>query len=258
MNKLFSVLALALFSTSAMAGKISLSGNDFEKLPDCKGHVSTSFVNNGSQVSLDFDQVTQCSIFTFISANGESIRNDSEKKLVGGNNPRSGNFTIPKSLIQSGDNTIVAKLESGTGKTFDILVIQFEVRNSGGNNGGVRPGNPSNGGTKSYVTMGPRDAAALNSCGGLLKTTVSGNGNGRQLNLVFSGVKFCSNFDILKANGDRVDYDMQKLDGQNPNNYGSRTLPSRFIDWGSNSVVFVLKSNNGNTSETIRVNFNAY
>lgn len=249
MKKLFSVFVLALLSTSAMAGTVYMDGNDLGTLPDCDGTVRTSIDNDNTQLNLVFSNVVDCSNFDIVSANGARV-NYTNKKLGGVNRARSGSFTIPGSLIDAGSNTIRVLLKSNSGKTSDTIVIRVRARST--------PPTPPSSGSHGSISMTSRDSAILRACGGTLLTTVTGTGNERQLNLVFSKVANCSRFDILAANGSRVNYDIQELDGQNPNRHGSRTIPSRLIDWGYNSVVIKLRSVSGETSETIRVNFLAF
>lgn len=94
----------------------------------------------------------------------------------------------------------------------------------------------------------------LADCGGTVELNVSGG----QVNLVFRNVDQCSNFDILSANGEKVNYPNQKLEGANQNRYGSFTLPRSLYDYGMNGVTVVVKSNSGKHSDTFRVYFYAY
>jgi hypothetical protein len=101
------------------------------------------------------------------------------------------------------------------------------------------------------------DEAYLSDCGGQIRVTKSaqGNGGGEQLNLVFTGVRYCSNFDIVSANGQSVGYDNKKLQGSEGNRYASFTLPKRVIELGYNNIVVVVKSNSGKHSDWIRLHF---
>ncbi len=93
--------------------------------------------------------------------------------------------------------------------------------------------------------------ARLDYCGGTVEFKIT-NGQG---NLIFRGVKNCSNFDIAYANGLKTNYPNKKLQGENQNRHGSFTLPKSVIDWGYNEVVVVLKSNSGKTGAYIHLNF---
>lgn len=99
------------------------------------------------------------------------------------------------------------------------------------------------------VYMDANDYASLPSCAGVVQTKIANYGS--DLNLVFSNVAQCSNFDIVSANGDRVAYENQKLQGQNQSRYGSFTIPSRFIDYGRNEIRVSVKSNTGKHADTI-------
>ncbi len=249
MKKLFSVFALALLSTSAMAGTVYMDGNDYGNLPDCNGSVRTSIDNNNTQLNLVFSNVVNCSNFDIVSANGGRV-NYPNKKLGGADRARSGSFTIPGSMIDYGSNTIRVQVKSNSGQTSDTIVIRVRARST-------QP-TPPTGGSHSSISMSSRDSAYMRACGGTIQTTVTGSSYNRQLNLVFRDVVNCSNFDILKSNGDRVNYPNKKLGGLDRSRSGSFTLPQNVIDFGWNSVTVVLKSNSGQTSETIRVNFVAY
>lgn len=105
------------------------------------------------------------------------------------------------------------------------------------------------------MTLTIGDEAYLSDCGGKVSVTKSDQGNGEQLNLVFSGVEKCSNFDILSANGMSANYDDKKIPGNNGDRGGSFTLPKRVIDLGYNNIKVVVRSNTGKTSDTIRLRF---
>jgi hypothetical protein len=100
----------------------------------------------------------------------------------------------------------------------------------------------------------------LGSCGGSIEATESDTGNtgSEQVNLVFRKVKDCSNFDILKANGETLaNYSSKKLQDQGALRGGSFTLPKKLIATGMNYIKVNLKSNSGAHSDTITVRFNA-
>ncbi len=109
------------------------------------------------------------------------------------------------------------------------------------------------------ITMTIGQTRSLGSCQGTISATESNTGNGgEQLNLVFRNVEMCSNFDIIKANGQKLtNYDSKKLQEQNQGRGGSFTIPKRLIEDGSNSIKVNLKSNSGKHSDTITVLFNA-
>jgi hypothetical protein len=96
--------------------------------------------------------------------------------------------------------------------------------------------------------------AELPNCGGSIELKIGG-GNA---NLIFRGVKSCSNFDILSNNGDSIGYANKKLGGSNGARGGSFTLPRRFISSGFNAVTVSLQSNSGKTRDLIRLHLWAY
>lgn len=103
------------------------------------------------------------------------------------------------------------------------------------------------------MTLG--EYASLPDCGGTIKVTASENNSGEQVNVVFKDVVNCSNFDILAANGEMTSYANKKLGGRDRARSGSFTLPKYLIEDGANSVTVVVRSNSGQTSDTIRVKF---
>jgi hypothetical protein len=260
MKKIFTIFAISMLTTlsAAFAGTVRMDGNDFASLPECGGVIQTKISDGATQLNLIFKNVSQCSNFDIISANGESV-NYPNMKLQGKDGSRAGSFTIPSSLIEYGSNTIRVKLNSNSGKTSDTIIIK--VRETGGYPYPIPaprpiPNPPSGGGNHgSTIYMSSNDYASLGECGGVVQTKVS---NYTQLNIVFSDVSQCSNFDIISANGESVDYPNMKLQGQNGSRSGSFTLPKRVIDIGGNTVRVRLKSNSGKTSDLIVINFVAY
>jgi hypothetical protein len=245
MKRMISILALALFSSASFAGTVYIDESEIASLPDCGGTVQTKSNGSNSKIVVHFRNVVNCSNFDILKANGSSVKYPNQK-LDGENRARRGEFTIPTDLIDRGNNTLRLVIQSNSKKTSDTIVVKFRQQS----------GSAGESGTKSRFTVRPDDYKRLESCGGSLEV----NTKGGQLNLVFSDVRYCSNFDILKANGDVVDYKIQKLDASDKQYgpwFGSRTIPSRFIDWGRNEVIVVVKSNSGKTSETITVKFSS-
>jgi hypothetical protein len=106
-----------------------------------------------------------------------------------------------------------------------------------------------------YGSMTIGEYAQLPDCGGTVKVTSSDNQGTGQVNVVFSNVVNCSNFDILAANGQDIGYSSKKLQGKSNARAGSFTLPKGLIDQGFNSIQVVVKSDSGHTSDTINVLF---
>lgn len=246
MKKMISVLAISMLAavSSAFAGTVYMDGNDYASLPSCGGVVQTKISNYNTQLNLIFSNVSQCSNFDIVGANGQRV-NYPNQKLQGQNQARYGSFTIPATLIDYGTNQIRISLQSNSAKHADTIVVTVRATPSYPIPTPSRP---------ATITMSSRDYRSMSYCGGTVQTTVT---NG-QLNVVFRNVQDCSNFDIVKANGERVDYPNLKLQGQNPNRYGSFTLPKSVIEFGLNTVRLSLKSNSGKTSEMIVINFLAF
>jgi len=245
MKKLMSLFALSMFaSISSYAGTVVMDANDFASLPSCGGVVQTKIANGATQLNLVFSNVSQCSNFDIVNANGSKV-NYPNQKLQGQNQNRSGSFTIPASLIEMGSNTIRISLQSNSGAHSDTIIVT--VRQV--------PSYPvPTPGRSTTVYMTSTSVASLGACGGVVQTKVS---NG-QLNIVFQNVQNCSNFDIVSANGERIDYPNLKLQGVDGSRSGSFTLPKKVIDFGGNIVRVQLKSNSGQTSDLLVISFLAF
>ena len=243
MSKFFSLLTISMFATlsSAFAGTVTMDANDFASLPDCGGVVQTKISNGATQLNLVFKNVDQCSNFDIVKANGEKVTYPNQK-LGGKDRARSGSFTIPSSLIDLGSNSIRVSLKSNSGKTSDTIVVKVKAVWT------TQEPTPSK---SSTVYMMSNSVETLKSCGGVVQTKVS---NGK-LNVIFKNVTDCSNFDIVKANGEKVNYPNQKLGGKDGARAGSFTLPQSVVDFGGNIVRVALKSNSGKTSDMIVITF---
>ena len=244
MNKIISILALSMFATlgSAFAGTIYMDANDYGSLPECGGVVQTKIANRATQLNLVFSNVANCSNFDIVSVNGSKISYPNQK-LTGRNGSRNGSFTIPASLIEIGSNTIRILIQSNSGKHSDTIVVMVRETDDS------TPSAPAP--KTGKLSMGSNSVESLDVCGGVVQTKLSHG----QLNVIFSNVKDCSNFDIVTANGTKVNYPNQKLQGQNGSRSGSFTLPQSVIEFGGNTVHVLLKSNSGQTSENIAILF---
>jgi hypothetical protein len=99
--------------------------------------------------------------------------------------------------------------------------------------------------------MDANDSATLPDCGGVVQTKISNGAT--QLNLVFSDVVNCSNFDILRANGSTTSYTEKKLGGADRARSGSFTIPADLIDYGNNTITVRIQSNSKKTYDTVIV-----
>ena len=93
--------------------------------------------------------------------------------------------------------------------------------------------------------------APLNSCGGTVELKMVAG----RADLVFRGVRSCSNFDIVESNGHPTRYPNRKLQGVNGDRSGSFTLPSYILDYGFNGVLVTLRSDSGKHQEVIYIQF---
>lgn len=91
-------------------------------LSNCGGSASINV--SGGQVNLVFRNVAQCSNFDILSSNGQGV-NYPNQKIAGPNGNRSGSFTLPPSLYQYGINGVQVIVKSNSGKTADVLYVQF-------------------------------------------------------------------------------------------------------------------------------------
>ncbi len=98
---------------------------------------------------------------------------------------------------------------------------------------------------------------SLPQCGGTVEVTRSGQNGGQQINLVFSGVKACSNFDIIATGFNDVQYKSRKLGGTDGNRSGSFTLSKQLIESGFNDIQLVVQSNSKKTQDYLNLVFEA-
>jgi hypothetical protein len=247
MKKLI-VLSL-LFVSTAFAGNVWLTSGQYVRLPECGGSVEAS--QDATQATLVFQGVQNCSNFDIFGANGESVQYPN-KKLGGVNQNRSGSFTIPKDLIQLGSNNIQVVVKSNSGKTSDRINISFFSWNT--SNLTKKPI------LRETLSMKINSESRLPECGGEVRITKSpaGQGLGEQLNIVFEDVQNCSKFDILASDGEPVNYKTKALQQNNAGYVGSFTIPPKFINWGSNSLLILVRSNSGKHDDVIRVRFTSY
>ncbi len=245
LKKTFSILAISTLATlsSAFAGTVVMDADDLATLPSCGGVIQTEISNDQSTLNLALSNVVNCSNFDIVSANGEKVSFPNQK-LNGSNRARFGSFSIPSSLIELGSNTINIILKSNSGKHSDTVIVTVQQVPSK-----PIPTKPAPKTATIYMTS--TSLNALSVCGGTVQTKVSN----RQLNVIFTNVANCSNFDIVGANGEKVEYPNLKLGGRDGARSGSFTLPESVIEYGLNTVRVLLKSNSGQTSELVVISF---
>jgi len=240
MKNFFVLFALSLLApvSSAFAGFVVMDANDSAVLPSCGGVIQTKIANYGSDLNLVFSNVSQCSNFDIVSANGERVDYENQK-LQGKDQARSGSFTIPSRFIDYGRNEIRVSLKSNSAIHSDTILISFKKIID-------RP-TPS---THETIFMSVNSYRSLRACGGTVEPRLV---NGR-LTIDFRDVLQCSNFDIVMVNGVKVDYPSLKLQGTDVR-FANFTFPKKFIRRGVNNVRVSLQSNSGETSELIVVGF---
>ncbi len=217
------------FATQADPGqgshRLSVQGNRSARLSYCGG---TAQLNEGwlGGLTLRFDDVRDCSV---IALNGRAVDTLSN---VGSGGNGSATLSLPRGSRWTVD------LYSKSRKTSE----HFEIVNA--NN----PQPP----TKANVVLDSfwHTSDYLPECGGSAELKVT---NG-QANLIFRNLENCSNFDIIGNNGESLNYENKKI-GTEQNRSGSFTLPRRFLDFGLNGVLVVVKSNSGAHADTILLKF---
>ena len=120
MKNILSVLSfLSLCAPSAFAGYGSMTLGEYATLPDCHGTIKvTESSNQGSdQVNVSLKDVVNCSNFDIVG-----VKN---YKLGGKDRARSGSFTLPKSTLGYGFNSIQVIVKSNSGETSDTINVQF-------------------------------------------------------------------------------------------------------------------------------------
>lgn len=120
--KKFALLLLLASAQSAFAGYGSMTIGEYASLPDCGGTIKVTESSNGysDQVNVVFNNVANCSNFDIVG-----LPNYKMVKLGGADRARSGSFTIPKRAIGEGFNSIQVIIRSNTGKTSDVINVQF-------------------------------------------------------------------------------------------------------------------------------------
>lgn len=97
-------------------------------------------------------------------------------------------------------------------------------------------------------------SAFLDSCGGTV--SINNGANDDQINVVFKGVKECSQFDITNENGGYVgDYNAKRLTDSDSDDTrsGSFTIPAEYINLGLNTVTLKIASKSGKHADYITV-----
>lgn len=221
-------LATVLSSTWGEANNL---GRSTYQLRECGGQAQLMRQMGG--FTLVFSNVQKCSEVTVDGRGGH--------KLQGGNQPRYGTV-----YLGTGKTSWAVQVQSTSGKTSDYMVVTAPVAQP--------PRVPS---PNVFLRIFPLisdnyDVARLPSCGGEVSMKITGQG---QVTLKFDNVTQCSNFDILGANGQAIDYPNKKLQGKEGDRSGSFSLPKRLVDFGFNGIIVVLKSNSGKHDDVIKASF---
>jgi hypothetical protein len=227
------------FSAQSFAAYKTIDVGQSANLSDCGGYLSTT-LNSNDQVVLNFSNVENCSNFDITKSDGGFVGEYTAKKLQGQNPNRYGNFTIPVRLM--GDYSVTVLLRSNSGKTSDTIKIRLSGQYD-------QPASASH-------TLRVGDYLALNYdvCGGSVE--VNNGGNNSQINVVFRNVKYCSNFDIIKADGSYVgNYRSKKIPGSNNNYTGSFTIPNALLGNLWSNVTVLIKNSAGTRVETVKVKY---
>ena len=100
--------------------------------------------------------------------------------------------------------------------------------------------------------LGDVKSSRLHECRGTVEARVEGN----RVTLVFQDVEQCSKFDILRSNGDAVNYPQKNLQRARDGQFsGSFTIPRDLLEGGDNAIKVVVKSNSGAHDDVILIRF---
>jgi hypothetical protein len=93
-------------------------------LPTCGGSATVTVVD-GDSITVNFKNVQSCSKFDIVGANGMSVDYGTKKLQRESDNDFGGSFTIPARFISYGGNAIKVIVKSNSGKTDEVMLIQF-------------------------------------------------------------------------------------------------------------------------------------
>ncbi len=213
-----------------------------------------------------------CTRFDIIAANGEKT-DYKGSDLQGKSRDRSGAMTIPKKYLRNGKNVIVVRVFSDDGKVFDNIRVTYgkdsDARNENPKPSNNRPTtqqprttpkptqndnrNTSNGtGRERMILTADGNYYDMVFCGGQVRAKIVNN----DLSIDFRAVESCSQFDIVSANYEVLNYGIKKLDGTDRNRSGSYTIPDRFVQTlsdGMNVIRVQMESGSGKTGCVIDV-----
>lgn len=95
--------------------------NTTTDLGACGGTVEMKI--SGGQANLIFRDVKNCSNFDILDANGDETEYKAHK--IGTQESRNGSFTIPRSLYETGMNSVRVVVKSNSGKTRQEVLVYF-------------------------------------------------------------------------------------------------------------------------------------
>lgn len=256
MNKFgaLSILTSLLLATGVSAQAETGSGYDIlsedgtrtATLEHCQGtaRLTERYVDGARRPLLTVSGVKNCSN---IEINGE----DAGKLKTSYDGSQTAEIVIYE---RSGLNVNTVRLSSNSGRTSDTIKVRsFGDKKQAPSQSSNPPANLVLDFGLFSSALGIEQAAYLPECGGIVRAKVL---DAERLNLVFENLNSCSNFDILRANGDRTDYPNKKLQQNRNGDYsGSFTVPARFTELGNNSIKVIVKSNSGKHDDVILIRF---
>lgn len=99
-----------------------------KRLQSCGGSIritDSRASGGGEQLNMVMSDVRNCSNFDILSANGDTVRQREMKLQERSNGTRGGSFTLKRSLIEDGTNSIQVVVQSKPKQTRDIITIYF-------------------------------------------------------------------------------------------------------------------------------------
>lgn len=278
--------------TPALAGDIEInSENQAVLLPACHGTLaaSVSFEAGKEILRLEFDR-TDCELYEIAKSDGgkvEYVRNP--LPMVKGGF-YSGSRTVPAESMKIGKNALRVKLSSSNGDQSDSILIRFksaplakeerkeapkthsepdpkqnpvtEPKVKQPHEETARPKDePSKElekepGTVSRLALSAGEEAELHSCGGKIRITKTDPSSGTPLEMVLSGVRWCSNYEVMESDGVRTKKSGLPIDGVTSGaREGTFPLTRDLASDGAGFVVISIQSPSKKTRELVTIHF---
>ncbi len=247
MKSLVLGLATLVLSVNVLAVSeqysMSWPSDRVESLNACKG--SAQLIRRDGNFYLKVQDAASCSNISIQEADGQMVK---VGKLKGGEGVEY--IALNEHF---GKNQFVVVAESNSGKTSATITVTSFVAPPPPKPpvATINPNQPADFVLSTYLFG--RRSASLGDCGG----TVTLHKLGGQAALYFQNVQKCSNFDILKANGEYTRFADQKI-GTEGNRTDDIVIPGNMTEYGSNEIKVVVKSNSKKTYDIFKLQFFAW